>query len=233
MAGGDFFRCRRDGASTDSPTGTGAAPHPEAFAALLAWWRSQGQRARAERCEAWLGALRTAPIELAGPTGERNRLRYRARRQVACVAEARAGDLDADRREALLEQVACCLAVGSAAIVDRHDAAVVQEALPPSVLSAWHATDLHAALAKGTAAHAVPAGATATPHAPDAVLYRGSPEGLTRLRRQLATRPGARIALITGDDTHGYPLWRLFTEQSVCINTAAAGGNAELINLEA
>jgi RHH-type proline utilization regulon transcriptional repressor/proline dehydrogenase/delta 1-pyrroline-5-carboxylate dehydrogenase len=49
----------------------------------------------------------------------------------------------------------------------------------------------------------------------------------------LAARDGALIPLIETGEEGDIPLWRLVAERAVCINTAAAGGNASLMTLEA
>ena len=47
------------------------------------------------------------------------------------------------------------------------------------------------------------------------------------LRRRLSLRPGAIVPVVTGDPA--WALWRLAAEQTLTINTAAAGGNAALL----
>jgi RHH-type proline utilization regulon transcriptional repressor/proline dehydrogenase/delta 1-pyrroline-5-carboxylate dehydrogenase len=48
----------------------------------------------------------------------------------------------------------------------------------------------------------------------------------------LAARDGPRVRVVTpADHTGGYPLDALVYEQTLSVNTAAAGGNASLMTL--
>jgi RHH-type proline utilization regulon transcriptional repressor/proline dehydrogenase/delta 1-pyrroline-5-carboxylate dehydrogenase len=51
------------------------------------------------------------------------------------------------------------------------------------------------------------------------------------LRQSIAARGGPILPVITPDGEGRYPVWRLLKEQSISINTAAAGGNAALLAL--
>ncbi len=67
-----------------------------------------------------------------------------------------------------------------------------------------------------------------------AVLYEGDSDGLQALSRTVAGRPGPIIPVLArrADELSAgkaYPLEMLVREVSVCINTAAAGGNASLM----
>ena len=66
--------------------------------------------------------------------------------------------------------------------------------------------------------------------AADAFLFAGDAAGCAATFARIAAlagplRPLCRIEPEIGD----YPLWRLLVEQTVSINTAAAGGNAALV----
>jgi RHH-type proline utilization regulon transcriptional repressor/proline dehydrogenase/delta 1-pyrroline-5-carboxylate dehydrogenase len=71
----------------------------------------------------------------------------------------------------------------------------------------------------------------------DAVLFEGDSDELLALVKEVAKRPGpivsvqgvAARALESGDED--YALERLLTERSVSVNTAAAGGNANLMTI--
>ena len=71
----------------------------------------------------------------------------------------------------------------------------------------------------------------------DAVLFEGDSDELLTLVKDIAKRPGpivsvqgvAARALEDGDED--YALERLLTERSVSVNTAAAGGNANLMTI--
>jgi len=71
----------------------------------------------------------------------------------------------------------------------------------------------------------------------DAVLFEGDSDELLTLVKEVAKRPGPIVsvqgvaagALESGDED--YALERLLTERSVSVNTAAAGGNANLMTI--
>jgi RHH-type proline utilization regulon transcriptional repressor/proline dehydrogenase/delta 1-pyrroline-5-carboxylate dehydrogenase len=63
---------------------------------------------------------------------------------------------------------------------------------------------------------------------PDAVLTDATGPALAALCQRFAAMEGPIIPVITPDE-HGYPAWRLLHERCVSTNTAAAGGNAELM----
>jgi RHH-type proline utilization regulon transcriptional repressor/proline dehydrogenase/delta 1-pyrroline-5-carboxylate dehydrogenase len=83
--------------------------------------------------------------------------------------------------------------------------------LPPS-LADWIAT--------------VPAGADVPS---DAVLYNGSEPALLALLQRLAAQKGPLVPVFIA--ASGYPLDGLVQEQSISTNTAAAGGNANLMTI--
>jgi RHH-type proline utilization regulon transcriptional repressor/proline dehydrogenase/delta 1-pyrroline-5-carboxylate dehydrogenase len=60
----------------------------------------------------------------------------------------------------------------------------------------------------------------------DAILVRSADPAL---RQRVAALPGSIVPVIVADEHGTYPVWRLFKEQSISINTAAAGGNAALL----
>ncbi len=184
----------------------------------LARWREaltqRGLADEAARCDR-LAALSGIGGEcvLPGPTGERNSYRLDARGPVVCVAATEIG-------------------------------AIVQ-------LTTAFATGNRALLAGGTAADAVwetiPAGlkdqvervgnrAAEWPPVIGAVLFEGDSDALRRLNIEVAERPGALVsvqglsseAIAVGQD---YVLDRLLAERSVSVNTAAAGGNANLMTI--
>ena len=71
----------------------------------------------------------------------------------------------------------------------------------------------------------------------DAVLFEGDSDELLALVKEVAKRPGP-IVSVQGVSTHAlengdedYALERLLTERSVSVNTAAAGGNANLMTI--
>jgi RHH-type proline utilization regulon transcriptional repressor/proline dehydrogenase/delta 1-pyrroline-5-carboxylate dehydrogenase len=62
----------------------------------------------------------------------------------------------------------------------------------------------------------------------DTILVQAADAGL---RQRAAALPGPIVPIIVADGAGRYPVWRLFKEQSISINTAAAGGNAALLAL--
>ena len=142
-------------------------------------------------------------IDLPGPTGERNSLRFAPRGTVACIA---------DQREPLAALVAAASACGNRVVLPATDAGRALAAL------------------LGDAAELHNAPATYPPVA--VVLFSGADDAARALREQLAARPGAIVPLVRadGDDID---LTRLVVERAVCVNTTAAGGNASLMTLGA
>jgi len=111
-----------------------------------------------------------------------------------------------------LRQVGAALATGNRAFVAGVDIA----GLPPP-LAGWVAT--------------APAG-VATPC--DVVLYSGPQPALLALLQRLAVQAGPIVPVFTagpGYPLPGYPLDGLVQERSISTNTAAAGGNANLMTI--
>jgi RHH-type proline utilization regulon transcriptional repressor/proline dehydrogenase/delta 1-pyrroline-5-carboxylate dehydrogenase len=71
----------------------------------------------------------------------------------------------------------------------------------------------------------------------DAVLFEGDSDTLITLAQEIAKRPGPILSVQTvpshlGSGTEAdYVLDRLLAERSVSVNTAAAGGNANLMTI--
>ncbi len=63
---------------------------------------------------------------------------------------------------------------------------------------------------------------------PDVVLSDATGASLASLCQRMAAMDGPIVPVVTPDE-HGYPVWRLLHERCVSTNTAAAGGNAELM----
>ena len=145
-------------------------------------------------------------IELPGPTGESNTLRLHPRGLIAVLGGAATG----------LSAVRAAQQAGNtvAWLVAASDEAEARQALPVAGLTlvpevALDALIAHPALAGVAIAHA------------DAALAR-------RVQRLLSARPGAILPLIlsAADPSQAY---RFSAEQTLTINTAAAGGNAALL----
>jgi RHH-type proline utilization regulon transcriptional repressor/proline dehydrogenase/delta 1-pyrroline-5-carboxylate dehydrogenase len=178
------------------------------------------------RC-AWLDKVRATALAtqaraqlamqaLPGPTGERNELRLHGRGVLASIAtSANAGTQ---------EQWQAALAAGNSLLI----------ALPPAareqaegVLTYWQR------------AGGLPDGAAQVLDAPfDAAVAALAADDRVHgviaecgfaapLRPRLAARRGAIVPLLVGDLSAA--LWRLAAEQTLTVNTAAAGGNAALL----
>jgi RHH-type proline utilization regulon transcriptional repressor/proline dehydrogenase/delta 1-pyrroline-5-carboxylate dehydrogenase len=203
-AGGPMMlqRLRRNARAPRLP-GIAAAAAPPSLRLLQRWAESTGRTALAACCSRLANdtPLKQA-LELPGPTGEVNRLRFAARGRALCAA------LDTDD---LLLQAAAALATGNRIVLSSPGARALLEQLPVEVrqlaIVGNDATDCDVALC-------LPAQAPA-------------------LRRTLAARDGPRVRTVTPDESTGeYPLDALVVEQTLTINTAAAGGNAGLMTLE-
>ena len=173
-------------------------------------------------CDVALTATRQdASWLLPGPTGESNRYRLLPRGPVWALPRTPLG---------LVHQVAASLATGNPchAVLAQGD---VQCA------AAWNA--LGAALGDAGKAWLKPADAAglqdgSSPVA--ALLFEGDGDALLQVGSLVAARDGAlvRIESRSSDELvagHGYDLAALLHEQSISTNTAAAGGNAQLMTM--
>ena len=182
------------------------------------------KRSLEQRC-AWLEKLgeitlaaaarqQLADRVLPGPTGETNDLRLHPRGVVAVIAD-RVDDT-------VLAQCLGALAGGNALVV-----AVPSEAREAArtALSQWVSAGLAA-----TAVHVLDtpfeAGAVALAGSDDIEAIVAQPAYATELNRRMAARDGAVVPLIT-EPLLGC-LWRLCAEQTLTVNTTAAGGNVAL-----
>ncbi len=194
------------------------ALHGPAFAALDGWSASGA----AERAQAACNAYRAAASALAsshtlpGPTGESNRYRLLPRGAVWALPQTALG---------LVHQLAAALASGNTcwlqAPAPGSAAALALVALPASVREQVQVR---------------PAGDLFTDTRPSALLFEGDGDALHALLPQLAQRQGAlvRVENLTPAQLAGgatYDLSALVHEQSTSANTAAAGGNAQLMTL--
>ena len=174
---------------------------------------------------AWLDKLGEKQLALAarqqladrilpGPTGETNELRLHPRGVVAAIAD-RVDD-------AILAQWLGALAGGNALVV-----AVPSEARDAVrvALSRWVSAGLSAA-----AVHVLDtpfeAGAVALAGSDDIQAIVAQPAYAAELNRRMAARDGAVVPLIT--EPLIACLWRLCAEQTLTVNTTAAGGNVAL-----
>ncbi len=176
-----------------------------ALDALIAWARTHGQEKLAMLGEHYARTtLLDKQLDLPGPTGERNILRFVARGTVLCAAATVA---------VLLNQLAAALATGNKACVDAHSAALVPAGLPPTVKAQ------------------IDFGAQSTLLDGQFQLAMIEPTLAAEVKPVLAGREGALVSTIDTTADREIPLWRLVAERALCVNTTAAGGNASLMTL--
>jgi RHH-type transcriptional regulator, proline utilization regulon repressor / proline dehydrogenase / delta 1-pyrroline-5-carboxylate dehydrogenase len=187
-----------------------------ALTALRDWSIAERDPQTAARCDGYLQhVLAGATAVLPGPTGERNTYTLGARGTVLCVASTASG---------ARAQFAAVLATGNAALFSGAAGEQLVASLPASL-------KVHASARKT-------GDATATF---DAVLFEGDSDELLSLVKEVAKRPGPIVSVqgvaagAFADGSHDggedYALERLLTERSVSVNTAAAGGNANLMTI--
>ncbi len=204
-AGGPLTLCRLLAEAPEPDLAGGQAP--AAAGAWADWLAAQGEadaalRVRAQAAASPLGLMR----ELKGVVGERNTWSLEPRGTVECRPATPLG---------LALQVGAALATGNRAAV---------------VLSAPLAEAL-----KGLPAALAGVVSASPASAPAAVLYEGDADGLRALAQELAAREGPLVALwgassrAVAEGRPAWPLHWLLRERSVSVNTAAAGGNANLL----
>jgi RHH-type proline utilization regulon transcriptional repressor/proline dehydrogenase/delta 1-pyrroline-5-carboxylate dehydrogenase len=212
-AGGPFYLHRLVRGSTPSWSG-GPRPRPEVEAALdaLARLTSEAECSGIEGRPFLLAAIEAArrnpylggdPVELPGPTGERDTLSLHPRGAVACVAQ----DIPT-----LIAQAAAAIGTGNRVILPDAD----------------HGRRLAAVLSSGL----IRVSSDAANELSDAVLVDLAPGKAGALRQRLGAGDGPIVPVIRPEAPYRYPLWRLMAERSVSTNTAAAGGNAALLALD-
>jgi RHH-type transcriptional regulator, proline utilization regulon repressor / proline dehydrogenase / delta 1-pyrroline-5-carboxylate dehydrogenase len=178
----------------------------------------------AQRC-AWLervGAPRLATAAqrqladhtLPGPTGESNELRLAPRGVVAAIAD----HVDAS----VLDQWLAALAGGNGLVVAVP--AELREAARKAV-GQWVSAGLPAQAVQVLEAP-FPSGAAALAESDATDGLVAPPAYATDLNRRMAARAGAVVPLVTEPLIDN--LWRLCAEQTLTINTTAAGGNVAL-----
>ncbi|MGA7778981.1 MAG: L-glutamate gamma-semialdehyde dehydrogenase, partial [Paraburkholderia sp.] len=188
--------------NSDNPT--------SALTTLRDWLIAERQPQLAARCDGYLSqGLAGATAVLPGPTGERNTYTLGARGTVLCVASTASG---------ARVQFAAALATGNRALFEGAAGEQLVSTLPAALKP-------FASVKK-------------SPDTPfGAVLFEGDSDELLALVKEVAKRSGpivsvqgvAARALESGDED--YALERLLTERSVSVNTAAAGGNANLMTI--
>ncbi|WP_416899355.1 MAG: bifunctional proline dehydrogenase/L-glutamate gamma-semialdehyde dehydrogenase PutA [Minwuia sp.] len=163
----------------------------------------QALKGRAEAAMTAAAALDCGPIDLPGPTGESNRFWLVGRGPVLCLGP------DADDA---LDQAVQALRVGAPALMIAPDAAVAARPLIEAKLPVM-ALDGVAEAAALTSAEV------------GAVACYGSAQRLREIRQALAARDGAIVPLIAERICPA----AYAHERAICIDTTAAGGNAQLL----
>jgi RHH-type proline utilization regulon transcriptional repressor/proline dehydrogenase/delta 1-pyrroline-5-carboxylate dehydrogenase len=196
------------------PRWSAPRPVPEALRVLIDWLSRQGgglQAAQREqlrqRAEGYAQrTLAGARLRLDGYVGESNELRLRPRGLLRATART---------ATALLDQLAAALASGNTLCSDHADLAAGLEGVLP--------IRLHGCLRRdaGECQAVLVDAAEAAEHA----------SWLQRLRRELAAAEGPIVPTVIADPLDGYPLHHLLTEQTITVNTAAVGGDAQLLAL--
>lgn len=205
-AGGPLY-LRRLLAAAPSLTLPGQAA---AAALALCDWLERSGHAAAPACRAVLARV---PLgfsrELPGPVGERNIYVLLPRGLVRCQARSEAG---------MLAQIIAGLATGNRLVIasDAGPFEALLQTLPAEVRA-------HILRDDGSQAAAV-------------VLFEGDGDALCRLAQQQAAASPCIVSIhgLSSEAIRagaGYPLEWLVSERSVSTNTAAAGGNASLMNV--
>jgi RHH-type proline utilization regulon transcriptional repressor/proline dehydrogenase/delta 1-pyrroline-5-carboxylate dehydrogenase len=140
---------------------------------------------------------------LTGPTGEMNVLLFTGRGKIVCVANT---------FPTLLNQISATLISGNIPVLTADTFQLLPNDFPQNIKESLE-TVLHldsfddgiqVVLCENTVTDSV--------------------------RRTVSNRTSALVAVIETDADTEIPIWRLVVERSVCINTAAAGGNAKLMS---
>ena len=182
-------------------------PAGERSAAAIVWrdWLERTRGASALACFDSLCARSPLGLsrELRGPVGERNIWDLRPRGAILCVAS---------HADVLLAAIGAALATGNRAVVDASLLTALGD-LPP---------DLRDAIVFALDRAAVPY---------DAVLFEGSEDALLALARENAEHAGPIAPIFRFRVAADIALEWLVSERSLSVNSAAAGGNAQLMTM--
>jgi RHH-type proline utilization regulon transcriptional repressor/proline dehydrogenase/delta 1-pyrroline-5-carboxylate dehydrogenase len=205
-AGGPLY-VRRMLAERPAASGLPRGTVPNAFRGFLEFLKADGCdiSALATFGETTPHGLR---LELTGPVGEQNTYRLIPRGTVLCVAATRAG---------AMRQIAAALATGNRAMVSCAEDLSALDRLPDA---------LKRHVVRGEPDDEQPLGAA---------LFEGDAGALQHLSARLAKRAGTVVPVFASPrdtgETAFYPLEFLLSEQTISVNTAAAGGNASLMTI--
>jgi RHH-type proline utilization regulon transcriptional repressor/proline dehydrogenase/delta 1-pyrroline-5-carboxylate dehydrogenase len=176
------------------------APPPPAWTSFNQW-STRYDAALAALCRQYeCDSLYGKECSLHGPTGESNVLRFIERGAVLCAANDTAS---------LLNQLAAVLATGNVAVLASSTATLLPSDLPTEVDRIIH----RVAVVNECRELAL-------------VLYD---QASIAVLNEILERDGPVVPTVCTSAEMVIPLWRLVTEKTICINTAAAGGNTSLI----
>ncbi len=226
-AGGPHYLDRFTALPREAPAAAGVglsvgadAPSLDGLQRAFGAWSGRSLHERVAAVRSLEPGLEQAPVVLAdqalpGPTGESNTLRLHARGIFAVLARG-AGDRHSAHALAAALVAGNCVVLVGAADGEALRAAALDGGVPPEAIEL-----LPAEAATAVLAHPMLAGVC---------LAAPSLETERAAARALAARPGAILPLITrAEALRPDRLWRFCAEQTLTINTAAAGGNAELL----
>jgi RHH-type proline utilization regulon transcriptional repressor/proline dehydrogenase/delta 1-pyrroline-5-carboxylate dehydrogenase len=207
-AGGPLYLKRLLGAAPADWPPLSESQRPSALRELVAWLADSGRDGLARRCgEVAAHSRLGAAIEMPGPVGERNLYRLGSRGTALCHA---ASD------ETAIVQLACAFATGNRAALGGPAGIKLFETLPARLREETALAD------EATSG--------------DVVMTDAEGEALLALLAKVAAREGPIVsvhALSRAGFDRGeiWPCDFLLIEQSVTINTTAAGGNASLMSI--
>jgi len=202
-----------DGTSTALAVGADATWCDTPLAERIATLRRAADTLDAPTAIALRGLFTAAQAQLAdlslpGPTGESNTLRHHARGVFVVLGRAETG----------LAAVVSALLAGNSVVwlggAEQSRQALLQAGLPANALTLLPDSALP--------------GLLAAPQLAGVALASSDAAAAHRLAQALATRSGAILPLVTAAG-HVRQLYRFTAEQTLTVNTAAAGGNAALL----
>ncbi len=207
-AGGPLYIKRLLARSPQDWPALPAGQADKAALALVKWLRAAGRVELAARCGVVAqNSLLGASLDLPGPAGEHNLYRLTPRGRILC---------DAASEETLILALSCALSAGNRASLAGPAAQALIGALDVGLRDRVVLDDGNSPI--------------------DAALTDRSGPPLLDLIADIAKRPGPIAGIFTlapGELRRGaiWPLDALLSEQSVSVNTTAAGGNANLMTI--
>lgn len=170
---------------------------------LISYTKAVGNIRHAELGELYLcAALGGKMLEFPGPTGESNCLLFKPRGKALCISH---------NYEELLNQILAILATGNEPIISIEMIEFVKNALPQAVIDIIQVINEDDIIIS---------------HFHIALICR---QKIPEYVSILAARDGALMPIVVTNGSEPIPVWRLYAECAISINTTAAGGNASLM----